>query len=147
MANHTKVSITINQPVETVWDKLMNPDNLKFWLTGFVSVEHISGDSGKTGSVSKLKFLERGKEMELTETAVLVKPNQQYTFNMTSIPFDTDTDIRLISFGSRTEMIQTVQFFPKQFLMKLMMPLIKGAMKKRMENELIRFKNFVEAKP
>ena len=146
MANLTKVTITINQPVETVWDKLMNPDNLNFWLTGFVSAEHISGDYGKTGSVSRLKFLERGKEMELTETAVLIKPNQQYTFTMTSIPFDTDTDIRLISFGSRTEMIQTVQFFPKQFFMKLLMPLIKGAMKKRMENELIRFKNFVETK-
>src|SRR5688572_4427879 len=146
MANLTKVTIIINQPVETVWDNLMDPDNLKFWLTGFVSVEHMSGDYGKTGSVSKLKFLERGKEMEVTETAVLVKPNQQYTFNMTSTAFDTDTDIRLISFGNRTEFIQTVQFLPKQFFMKLLMPLIKGAMKKRMENELIRFKNFVETK-
>ena len=146
MANHSKVSITIDRPVETVWDQLMNPDNLKFWLTGFVSVEHVSGDYGKTGSVSKLKFSERGKELELTETAVLVRPNQQYSFNMTSLPFDVDTDIRLISFGHRTEMIQTVQFFPKQFLMKLMMPLMKGAMKKRTENELIRFKNFVESK-
>ena len=146
MANHSKVSVTISQPVETVWDRLMNPDYLKFCLTGFVSVEHFSGDYGKTGSVSKLKFLERGKEMEVTETAVLVKPNQQYTFNMTSPAFDVDTDIRLISFGNRTEMIQTVQFFPKQFFMKLFMPLMKGAMKKRMENELIRFKNFVETK-
>lgn len=146
MANLTKVTITINQPVETVWDKLMNPDNLKFWLTGFVSVEHISGEIGKTGSVSKLKFLERGKEMEVTETVVSVIPNQHYTFNMTSTAFNADTDIRLISFGNRTEMIQTVQFFPKQFFMKLIMPLIKGAMKKRMENELIRFKNLVEAK-
>ncbi len=146
MATLTKVTITINQPIETVWDKLMDPDNLKFWLTGFVSAEHISGDQGKTGSVSKLKFLEKGKEIEVIETAVLVKPNQQYTIKMTSITFDTDTDIRLISFGSRTEMIQTVQFFPKQFFMKLLMPLIKGAMKKRMENELIRFKNFIETK-
>ena len=146
MASHSKVSITINQPVETVWDKLMNPDNLRHWLTGFVSAEHISGEYGKTGAISKLKFKERGKEMEVTETAVLVKPNQQYHFNMTSTAFDLDTDIRLISFGSRTEMIQTVQFFPKQFLMKLFMPLVKGAMKKRMENELVCFKNFVEAK-
>ena len=116
MANLTKVTITINQPVEKVWDKLMNPDNLKFWLTGFVSAEHISGEIGKTGCISKLKFLERGKELEVTETAVTVKPNQQYSFNMTSIPFDTATDIRLISFGSRTEMIQTVQFFPNNSL-------------------------------
>ena len=142
MANLTKVTITIDQPVEAVWDTLMNPDNLKFWLTGFVSVEHISGNYGGTGSVSKLKFLERGKEMELTETAVLVKPNQQYTFNMTGTAFNADTDIRLISFGSRTEMIQTVQFFPKQFLMKLLMPLIKGAMKKKDGKRIDPFQKF-----
>ena len=146
MANHSKVSITINQAVETVWDKLMNPDNLKFWLTGFVSVEHVSGESGKTGAISKLKFMERGKEMEVMETVTAIKSNQQYSFTMTSTAFNAETDIRLISFGTRTEMIQTVQFFPKQFMMKLLMPLLKRTMKKRMENELIRFKNFVENK-
>jgi len=146
MANHSKVSITINQPVETVWDKLMNPDNLKFWLTGFVSVDHVSGEYGKPGAISKLKFKERGKEIEVTEAVTAIKPNQQYSFAMTSTAFNAETDIRLISFGNRTEMIQTVQFFPKQFIMKLMMPLLKGAMKKRMGNELISFKNFVETK-
>ena len=146
MANLTKVTVTINQPVETVWDKLMNPDNLKFWLTGFISAEHVSGEYGKTGAISKLKFKERGKEMEVTETVTAIKPNQQYSFTMSGTAFNAETDIRLISFGSRTEMIQTVQFFPKQFFMKLFMPLIKGAMKKRTENELIRFKNFVETK-
>ena len=68
MANLTKVTVTINQPVEPVWDKLMNPDNLKFWLTGFISAEHVSGELGKVGAISKLKFKERGKEMEVTET-------------------------------------------------------------------------------
>lgn len=146
MANITKVTITINQPVETVWEKLMNPDNLKFWLTGFISAEHLSGVYGKTGAVCKLRFKERGKEMEVIETATAVKPNQHYSFNMAASGFDAVTDIRLISFGSRTELIQTVQVFPKQFFMKLMMPLIRGAMKKRTEDELIRFKNFVETK-
>jgi hypothetical protein len=63
---------------------------------------------------------------------------------MNSTAFDVDTDIRLVSFGSRTEMIQTVQFFPKQFFMKLLMPVMKGAMKKRTEKELVKFKEFVE---
>ena len=141
----SEATITINRPVERVWEALMNPENLKFWLTGFVSVEHISGEIGKTGSVSRLKFLERDKELEVTETAILVDPNLQYTFKMTSIPFDTNTDIRLIASGNSTELIQTVQFFPKQIFMKIMMPLIKGAMKRRMESELNKFKDFVES--
>lgn len=141
-----KVTITINKPVEKVWELFMNPDILKHWLTGFVSTEHISGNVGETGSVSKLKFMERGKLVEVTETVVSATPNQQYTFEMDHNDFHAKTDIRLVSFSSRTEFIQTVQFFPKGFIMKLMMPIIKGAMKKQMTNELLNLKNFIETK-
>ena len=144
MSNMIKVTITINQPAEKVWELFMNPDNLQHWFTGFVSAEHLSGNIGETGSVSKLKFMERGKVMEVTETVLIAKPNQQYAFEMRHDTFETETDIRFISFGQRTEMVQTVQFSPKGFFMKLLMPMVKGAMKKRMANELLRFKNFAE---
>ena len=52
MSNMIKVTITINQPAEKVWELFMNPDNLQHWLTGFVSAEHLSGNIGETGSVS-----------------------------------------------------------------------------------------------
>ena len=141
-----KVTVTINRPAEKAWELFMNPDNLQHWLTGFVSAEHLSGNIGETGSVSKLKFMERGKIMEVTETVLIAKPNQQYAFIMKHETFETETDVRFISFGQRTEMIQTVQFSPKDFFMKLFMPIIKGAMKKRMANELLSFKNFVETR-
>ena len=142
----TKVTVTISQPPEKVWELFMNPDNLKYWLTGFVSVEPISGNVGKTGSVSKLKFMERGKLIEVKETVMAVTPNQQYTFEMEHNAFHAKTDIRLVSFGNRTEFIQTVEFFPKGFMMKLIMPIVKGAMKKQMVNELINLKTFIETK-
>jgi len=141
MANMTKVTITINQPAERVWELFMNADNLQYWLTGFVSAEHLSGNIGETGSVSKLKFKERGKLMEVTETVLIVKPNQQYAFMMKHKTFEAETDIRFISFGQRTEMIQTVHFFPKGFFMKLLMPIVKGAMKKQTASELFNFKS------
>lgn len=141
-----KVTITINQPAEKVWELFMNSDNFQYWLTGFVSAEHLSGNIGETGSVSKLKFMERGKVMEVTETVLIAKPNQQYTFMMKHKTFEIETDIRFISFGQRTEMIQTAQFSPKGFFMKLLMLIVKGAMKKRMANELFSFKKFVETK-
>jgi uncharacterized protein YndB with AHSA1/START domain len=146
MSNMIKVTITINKPAEKVWELFMNSDNLQYWLTGFVSAEHLSGNIGETGSVSKLKFMERGKVMEVTETVLIAKPNQQYAFMMKHKTFETETDIRFISFGQRTEMIQTAQFSPKGFFMKLLMPIVKGAMKKRMANELFSFKNFTETK-
>ena len=71
-------------------------------------------------------------------------PHQQYNFEMEHTDFHAKTDIRLISFGSRTEFIQTVEFFPKGFMMKLMMPIVKGSMKKQMANELNNLKKFIE---
>ena len=53
--------------------------------------------------------------MEVTETVLIAKPNQQYAFEMRHDTFETETDIRFISSGQRTEMIQTVQFSPKGF--------------------------------
>ncbi len=147
MASIIKVTLTINETVERIWELFMNPDNLKHWLTGFGSVEHIKGRVGEIGSVSKLKFMERGKEMEIMETVLDSKPNQRYTFSMKHTTFETETDVHFISFGNFTEMIQTVQFSPKGFFMKLLGPLIKGSMKNRMAKELMAFKKFVESKP
>jgi len=146
MSNMTKLTVTINKPVEKFCELFMNPDNLKNWLTGFVSAEPISGTAGEPGSVSKLKFMERGKLVEVKETVITASPNQQYSFEMEHNDFHAKTDIRLVSFGNRTEFIQTVEFFPKGLMMKLMMPIVKGAMKKQMLNELIRLKNYTETK-
>ncbi len=146
MANIFKVTTTINAPVQKVWEILMNPDNLQHWLTGFVSAEHLTGKVGEAGSTSKLVFLERGKEMEIIETVLQVIQQQQFSSTMEHKSFKTETDIRLISFGSRTELIQTVEFLPRGFFMKLLVPAIKGAMKKRMANELFSLKNFIETK-
>lgn len=95
MAIMIKVTITINKPVEKVRELFVNPDNVKHWLTGFVSSEHISGHVGETGSVSKLKFLERGKLVEVKEIVMAATPNQQYTLEMEHNSFQAKTDYTL----------------------------------------------------
>lgn len=144
MASIIKVSTTINTYPETVWENLMNPDNLKFWLTDFLSAEHLTDKKGEEGSKSRLRFNERGKEIEVIETVLLSKPHQQYNSRMEHPAFAIENDMRLVSFGQRTELIQTVQFQPKSFITKLFLPLMKGAMKKRSLNELLKLKHFIE---
>lgn len=146
MANSIKVNVTVNAPVEKVWDIFMNPDYLKHWLSGFVSIEHLSGSIGKQGSTSKMKFMERGKELEVTEKVLFNNPMQQYSFEMQHETLNTLTDVRFVSIGQVTEIIQAVQFSPKGIFMKLMMPLMKGTMKKRMSNDLKNLKEFIETR-
>lgn len=146
MANSIKVNVTVNAPVEKVWDIFINPDYLKHWLSGFVSIEHLDGSIGKKGSTSKMKFMERGKELEAIEKVLFNNLRQQYSFEMQHETLKTLTDVRFVSIGQVTEIIQAVQFAPKGIFMKLMMPLMKGTMKKRMSNDLKNLKEFIESK-
>lgn len=146
MANSIKVTVTVNAPVAKVWGIFMNPDYLKHWLPGFVSIEHLGGTIGKEGSTSKMKLIERGKELEIIEKVLLVNPMQQYTFDMQHEGLSTLTDVRFLSIGQVTEIIQAIQFSPKGIFMKLIMPLMKGEMKKKMANDLKKLKEFVESK-
>jgi uncharacterized protein YndB with AHSA1/START domain len=125
MASVVQVTVTINQPAEKAWEVLMDPGSLQHWMTGFISLTPLTGKPGEAGSISSLKFLEHGKEMEVMETVLLVKPNEQYRFRMVHRAFEAETDIRLVSFGNRTELIQTVQLLQKGFLMKLLLPFHK----------------------
>ena len=146
MAKSIKVTVTVNAPVEKVWDIFMNPSYLKHWLPNFVSIEHLDGLVGKKGSTSKMKFIERGKELEVIEKVLLVNPMQQYSFDMQHETWNILTDVRFVSIGQVTEIIQAVQFSPKGIFMKLMMPLMKGEMKKRITNDLKNLKEFIESK-
>ena len=146
MANSIKVTVTVNAPVKKVWDTFMNPELLKHWLTGFVSIEHLDGTIGETGSTSRIKFIERGKDLEIFEKVLFVNPQKQYSFEMKHDAICTLTDVRFISIGQVTEIIQAVQFSPKGIFMKVMMPLMKNAMKKKMKNDLKKLKDFIESK-
>lgn len=144
MTKTSETKLTINAPVEKVWQVLMDPANLKHWLTGFVSIEHLSGTPDEPGSTSKIIFQENGRKVEAIETVTAIKPLQQYSISFENKSFTVLTDIRLAAKGNRTEFTQVEQVVFKSFFMKLLMPFIKGAMEKRRDKDLARLKAYIE---
>lgn len=67
-----KLSIEIKHPKNQLIKILHNPENLKHWQKGFVRMEHISGEKGKTGAVSKLVYKIGKREIEMIETITLL---------------------------------------------------------------------------
>lgn len=144
MATIIKTAVTINRPVEEVWQIFINPANLPHWLSGYVSATVISGQQGAPGSKTKLVLKERGKEMTVTETVQETTPLKHFRSTMEHKQMNSEVDFRFISFGNYTEIIQTSQLFPDGFLMKLLTPLLKGSVKKTLTNDLIKLKIFIE---
>src|SRR5262245_61160750 len=74
----TETRIVINKPLKEVWAYFQNPDNLKYWLSGFQKFEHVSGIPGTAGAKAKHYFLERGKELVLDEEIMEVIPEKKF---------------------------------------------------------------------
>jgi len=53
---------------QTAWRAFDSPANLGRWQNTLKSVELVSGTQGQVGAVSKLTYVERGRESVLTET-------------------------------------------------------------------------------
>ena len=63
-------SVNINLPRTKVIELFDNSDNLKQWQDGFISFEHISGEPGKKGAKSQMRYKIGKREIELIETII-----------------------------------------------------------------------------
>jgi uncharacterized protein YndB with AHSA1/START domain len=144
MATIIKTAVTINKPVEKIWEAFINPANLPHWLSDLVSATLISGKQGLPGSKHKLVFKERGNEVTVTETVQEATPLKHFRSTMENKQMNSEVDFRFISFGNYTEIIQTVHLFPHNFLMKLWMPFIKAGVRKTLTKDLIKMKKMIE---
>ncbi|MCH2225021.1 MAG: SRPBCC family protein [Crocinitomicaceae bacterium] len=63
-----QIETTISQNINLVLERFQDPEGIKKWQRGFISLEHLSGTPGETGSKSKLKFRQGKRNMEVIET-------------------------------------------------------------------------------
>ena len=138
-------SIDINLPRSKVIELFDNPDNLKEWQPGFVSFSHLSGEPGKEGAKSVLKYKMGKRELEMVET--VLKRNLPDEFSGSYEMPGTYNAIQ--NYFTELDPQKTRWEFHSEFkfsgLMKFMAPLMKGSFKKQSLDFMQRFKSFAEA--
>jgi len=68
--------ITVDKPINEAWAVMNDESKISQWLKGIKSVEHVSGEKGTVGAVTKYIFVENGEESEVVETIKEIKPNE-----------------------------------------------------------------------
>ncbi|MFT4831575.1 MAG: carbon monoxide dehydrogenase subunit G [Psychroserpens sp.] len=138
------VSIDIDKPIDKVIELFDNPDNLKAWMEGLQSFEHLSGTPGQVGARSKLKFKMGKRDVEMIETVTVRKLPQEFSgtyeaegvFNIVKNKFVKLTD-------TRTKYISEQEFEFKG-MMKIVAFLMPWAFKKQSMKSLKAFKHYAE---
>lgn len=139
--------VVINRPVSVVWEFFDNPDNLKLWLTGFVSFEHLSGTKGEPGARSKHTYAMNGKTMEMIEEISVREPYKTFNGTITG-PMITSVlrnEFKDLGNGT-TELVSDTDVEFKGMLMKIVSMFIKGSFQKRQDDDLQKFKTLVESR-
>ncbi len=82
--------VTVNKPLQAVWDYSNNPDNLSKWLNDFLRYEQITGDNKapKVGDKSNHTYQEGKREFTMEETITVYDPPHRIELLMTSGYFD-----------------------------------------------------------
>lgn len=137
--------ITIDAPRQRVVERFQAEDSATQWQPSFQGSEHLSGEKGQAGSQSAMRYLERGRELVLTETIVKNDLPETFiatyegggVFNHITNTFTEESPTR-----TRWTMVTDFRF---QGMMRLIGPLMGGAFRKQSEEDMARFKAYAES--
>jgi len=138
--------VKINLPIKKVIELWENPDNMKEWQDGFVSLDHLSGKAGEIGAKSKISYKTGKREMELTETILAYNLPDEMSARYEHTHMVNTMTNRFESLSeNQTRWQANIEYTQFNGIMpKLMAMLLPGMFKKQTQKWLNQFKTFAE---
>ena len=136
--------VTIDASFDTVWAVFDSPDNMGRWQTNFRSYTQKSGEPRQPGSVAEITFDENGKMLVLMETVMERRDKSFLTANYESVHGNTLIVNRFEKVDENTTRWTSWCNFSFKGIMKLTSIFVGGAIRRRTEADMQRFKLLVE---
>lgn len=138
------VDIEINKPIDRVIELFDNPDNMKKWMEGLISFEHISGTPGQPGAKSRLKFKTGKREMEMIETVTVRNLPHEFSGTYEAKGVNNIIKNKFVSVSDNKTILTNEQEFQFKGFMKVVAFIMQGAFKKQSLKYMAAFKTFAE---
>ena len=136
--------IIIDLPLAKVIELFDNPENLKHWQPGFISIEHFEGRPGEPGSKARLKYDMNGRQIEMIETITNRNLPHEFdgTYEAPNIVNHIWNRFETVD-GDRTRWTSENEF-KFSGLMRFLAFLMPNAFKKQSYQYMVNFKAFAE---
>jgi len=145
MALNYTCEISLALPREKVLELFLEPDNMKHWQPGFISIEHLEGEPATAGARSRLVYLWGKREMEMIETLEELDRDGRFTALYETDKVWNRVANRFESTGPEsTRWVSDCEFRFQGVFMKLMGTVMPGAFKKQSMKYMKHFKEFAE---
>ncbi len=141
----TETSVTINRPIEEVFEFLTTIENNPQWQSSTLEAKQTSEGPVGLGSTAMLEAKFLGRRLELAMEITEFEPNRKFSFKTTSgpVPFEGSNVFERISEGE-TKVTFLFEAEPGGFF-KLAEPLVARASKRDSEANVATLKDILEA--
>jgi hypothetical protein len=138
------ITTDLDRPRDVVWRAFDNPGNMRIWQPTLEEFEPVSGTPGQPGSVARLTYREGKSTIVLTETITARGEPDSFAGYYDSGHARNTVSNRFIDLGdgrTRWEMEGDFQF---RGFFRLLAPLFRGMVQRRMVDDCRRFKTTLE---
>lgn len=140
---------TIETDIERGRDEVValfnDPDNLKHWQEGLVSLTHRTGELGQPGATSDILFDMNGRKVEMLETIEVMNLPDEFTAVYTAKGvWNRNQNLFSQNPDGTTHWKQVNEFRCSGLFLKLMTVVAPGMFRKQSQKYMDAFKDFCE---
>ncbi|MBN1290052.1 MAG: SRPBCC family protein [Actinobacteria bacterium] len=139
-----KVSLIVKQPPEVVARALGDPENTVRWTSGLQRFEVVKGNSGETGALARLHYVERGREYVMEDYLEYCAPEKKYVSRVSGNGMNVRVETILTPVEDGTEIAVFWSGTSDSLPAGIILPFMGGVIKRRALADLKTFKNLVE---
>lgn len=139
-------STLIQRPIVNVYALLSDDKKVPLWLKGLQQIETISGRPGQKGFKAKYTFVENNRAVIFHEEITAAEPGRSFSAILQSDSLVLVGYTTLEDLNGQTRLVAQQNVRAKSFIMKLLLPFLKGMMRKRQQEDFFRFKQLAEGK-
>jgi hypothetical protein len=137
-------TVSINKPVDEVFNDFMQIDSVKNWIPDIKSVKPVNINSGIIGSVYDVVVLNQGQEIAMTEKIMAYVLNEKVTLFYDAENMLKKDDYLFSEENGITTITLNAACQSESFIMACMFPYFRGTFQAQDQSYLNNFKTFLE---
>ncbi len=137
--------ITVNKSVKEAWAVMNDESKLSQWLKGIKTIEHVSGEKGTVGAVTRYTFDQDGQESIILETIKSLKPEEHIAmdFEMEGV-MNMDYKVNFSEEDGKTGIKSSTTTTGAGMLMRSMVSFMQGSMQTQEDENMGNLKKLIE---
>lgn len=142
---HLKFSMILDAPRDKAWRAFDNVDNLRLWQPALAEYEHLSGTPGQPGATARLVYREAGHRIELVETITSRRDQEVFNASYDSAHGRNTLHNQFVVIDDGHTRWDLEAEFSFKGAARLMAPMLRGTIERRIRSDAERFKSQLEA--